>query len=412
MTRRLVSRLANYLKLSEKTPNGGKMDTEKIVEDLGRAFEEFKKSNDARLKSIETKGYAPADLEEKVNKANDAVSKLEAELKSVQTAMARPGGQGETTETEAKKAEYKKAINAYLRKGNDTGIKTMSVDSDEDGGYLVTPEMSSEIVKKVYETSPMRQVASVQTISSDQLEIIEDLGEIEVGWVGETQARPDTDTAQLKKIIIPANEIYCQPLATQKLLDDANVNIEAWLGEKAADKFMRTENTAFVSGDGSGKPKGFLSYAAGTGYGQVEQVNSGNASALTPDGLISLCYSLKEAYKPGAVWLMKRSTVAEVRKLKDNQNRYLWEPGLNGPGQSMLMGFSLYEADDMPAVGAGNLAIAFGNFKAGYQIVDRIGIRVIRDVFTAKPYVKFYMTKRVGGAVKNFEAIKLQKISA
>lgn len=389
------------------------MELEKKMGELHEAFAEFKKTNDARLKAIES-GRSTAELDAKTEKMNEIVSNLEAEIKQMQTAMARgsQGGQG-NGEAEEKSAKYSSAMQSYLRKGNETELKAMSVDSDEDGGFLVTPAMSSEIVKKVYESSPIRMLASVQTISTDALEILEDLDEAASGWVGEVSARNETGTPKLKKIVIPVHELYAQPKATQKLLDDAAFNVEAWLSGKVSEKFGRDEATAFVSGDGNLKPKGFLSYAAGTGYGEVEQLTTSTSLAIVSDDLIDLSYSVKEAYKANSVWMAQRATVKAFRKLKDSQGRYLWEPGLNGAAQSTLLGFPIYEANDMQANGvAGNLSVAFGDFKQGYQIVDRIGVRVIRDIYTAKPNVLFYTTKRVGGGVKNFEAIKLLKIKA
>jgi HK97 family phage major capsid protein len=317
--------------------------------------------------------------------------------------------EGKTAE-ETKKAEYKKEFNQFMRKG--TEMKAMSVNSDEDGGYLVTPEMSSEIVTKVFESSPMRAIASVQVISSDALEMMEDLELIQSGWVGETQPRGNTDTAKLKMIKIPTHELFAQPLATQKLLDDAAVNVESWLAGKASQKFALDEATAFVSGNGVGKPKGFLAYDAGSGFNQVEQQESAGSGVIVGDDLIDVQALLKEPYQKGAVWMAQRQTIKVFRKLKDSQGRYLWEPGLNGAQQPTLLGAPVYQANDMAAYANGALAVAYGDFKAGYQIVDRIGIRVIRDVYTNKPFVLFYTTKRVGGAVKNFEAIKILKVKA
>lgn len=391
------------------------MELEKKLSELHEAFGEFKKQNDSRIKEIETKGSASADRIQKVDQLNEVIAKLEGEIKSIQTAMNRAGGfdGGNQNPQNEKEEKAAKALERYLRKGVESPeLKAMSVDSDEDGGFLVTPAMANEIVKKVYETSPMRQLASVQSISTDALEILEDLDEAASGWVGETQSRSETNTPKMKKIVIPVHEIYAQPKATQKLLDDAAFNVESWLSEKVAEKFMRDENTAFVSGDGVMKPKGLLAYEAGTGFGQVEQITTAGSLAITGDDLIELVYSLKEAYKNGAVFMAQRQVIKEFRKLKDSQNRYLWEPGLNGSAQSTLLGHAIYEANDMQAKAANSLSVAFGNFKMGYQIVDRIGVRVIRDIYTAKPNVLFYTTKRVGGGVKNFEAIKLLKVKA
>jgi HK97 family phage major capsid protein len=391
------------------------MNLEGKLDAIGSAFEEFKKLNDQRLKAVESKGFAPADLVEKVEKANSEIEKLQGEVKAAQTALNRSGS-AQKQEENIEGKEAKAAFRKFMAKGaealNAQEIKSLSVGNDPDGGYLVLPEMSSEIVKKIYESSPMRQLASVATISSDTFEVIEDLDEADASWVGEIAARSETDTPQIQKLIIPVHELYAKPKASQKVLDDAFVNVESWLAEKVADKFARSEATAFISGNGVGKPMGILSYASGTSFNQIEQVNSGAGAALTADGLISLVYSLKGAYKQGASFMMKRVTVSTIRKFKDvTSGQYLWQPGLQGGQPDLLLGHPIYEADDMPVEGSNNLAVAFGNFKAAYQIVDRFGIRVLRDPFSSKPYIEFYTTKRVGGAVKNFEAIKLQKCS-
>lgn len=380
------------------------------IDQIASAFEEFKKLNDSRIKAIETKGFAPADLVEKVEKANAEIDRLSTELKAAQTAMNRSGGKDD--KASGNKA-HRDAFMKFMRKGDDVELKALSVGTDADGGYLVNEEISKEIVTKVFESSPMRQLASAQTISSDRLEIITDLEEAAAAWVAETAARPATATPQFGQLLINVHEMYANPQATQKVLDDAYINLESWLAEKVASKFARTEATAFISGSGSGQPKGILSYTAGTNIsaGEVEQINSGDAAALTANGLIELVYGLKGAYKMGASFLLKRSSLSEIRKLTDLQGMYIWQPGLQVGQPDSLLGYPVAEADDMPAVAANALAVAFGNFKAAYQIVDRFGVRVLRDPFTNKPYVGFYTTKRVGGAVKNFEAYKIQKIA-
>lgn len=383
-------------------------EIEKKLQEISEAHQAFKTAHDQALKT------QSAEAKAKVDEMNEKLSQLDAELKGIKAAAARTtqGGNGqEITDAEQKTAEYKKNFGQFLRKGVE--FKANTSNSDEDGGYLVTPEMATEIVTKIFESSPMRQLASVQVISSDALEMLEDLELIASGWVGETSARPATDTAKLKMIKIATHEIYAQPLATQKLLDDAAVNVESWIAGKVAQKFALDEATAFISGNGSGKPKGILAYENGTGFNQVEQLETSTSLTIKGDDLIDLTYGLKGEYKKSASFLAQRATIKEFRKLKDLQGRYLWEPGLNGSAQATLLGAPLYEAADMAAAGvAGNLAVAFGDFKAGYQIVDRIGIRVIRDVYTNKPFTMFYTTKRVGGGVKNFEAIKLLKVKA
>jgi len=389
------------------------MSTE-LLQKLEKAVADERALNQKLSDEVKKFGAETAESKEQAAKAAKALETVQDEMKALQTAMNRhqDGGDSDKGQTAEQKARSL-AFASFMRKGKEglspEEVKSLSVQVDSDGGYLVRPEVSSEIVKKVFESSPMRALASAQTISSDSFEIIQDLDEADAEWVGEKSARTETGTPEIGKIIIPVHEMYANPLATQKILDDAAINLEAWLAEHVSNKFARTEATSFISGNGVNKPKGILSYASGTSVNQIEQINSGSAATLTADGLISLSYALKGAYKQGAAFMMKRSTVAVVRKFKDSQNQYLWQPSLQLGQPDMLLGFPIYEADDFAAVGADVLAAAFGNFKQGYQIVDRLGIRVLRDPFSNKPYVAFYTTKRVGGGVKNFEAIKIQK---
>jgi HK97 family phage major capsid protein len=381
---------------------------EKKVEELQRLVTEFKSDNDKRIEGLEKSGHVDPLLTEKVEKMNQQISNLEGEIKAAQTAMNRSSKM--ESKEEQGEVEYKAKLNSYLRKGVEFEAKALSVGNDEDGGYLVSAQMSQEIVKKVFESSPLRQLASVQVISGDSLEMIQDLDEAGIEWVGETQSRSETDTPQFKKIRIPLHELAARPKASQKILDDAFINMESWLADKVAEKFARAEATSFISGDGFNKPRGILDYASGTGYEQIEQVASGANDAISADGLMNLLYALKAPYRANSSFLMKRSTVLAVRKLKGNDNNYLWAPGLAAGQPSTLLGQPLYEAEDMPAIANATLSVACGDFRAGYQIVDKFGVRVLRDPFSSKPYVEFYTTKRVGGAVKNFEAIKLMLI--
>ncbi|MBI1215674.1 MAG: phage major capsid protein [Alphaproteobacteria bacterium] len=425
-------------------------DIRTAVYDLGRAFEAFKEANDQRLKEIERRGSADPLTDMKVNRLNaevtraiDAADAAKRRVDLIETAMSRaPQSKGGDDWAEAEQfmlerkgsipgdfgvdayRQYKSAFRGYIRKNNAGGgveeIKALSAGSDPDGGFAVTPDMSGRIAALVRETSPLRQVANVVTIGTDALEGINDLNEATSGWVGETDSRTETDAPKIGEYRIPVHEQYAEPRATQKLLDDAMFDIEGWLAGKIAERLSRMENEAFVTGNGIRKPRGFLTYASGTpsasGFSVIEQVATGASGAFDStdpgDALISLVYSLKSVYREKAVFMMRRSVLAEVRKLKDSQGNYLWQPDFQQKQSGTLLGFDVLEAEDMPAIGADSLSIAFGDFSAGYQIVDRQGIRVLRDSFTAKPYVKFYTTKRVGGDVVNFEAIKLLKFAA
>ncbi len=281
------------------------------VDNLASAWEDFKSVNDNRLKEIEKKGASDPLTQESLQKINDALDNQKEQIDDLVTYKGRvdelekktnrDGLGSENGEFDANAQEYKAAFVNYVRKGEEGVIsslqtKAMSVGSDPDGGYYVTPQMSSDIIKKVFESTPMRGLASIETISTDSMEILEDTDEAAGGWTGETSPRGDTDTPKIGKKTIPVHELFAQPKATQKLLDDSSVDIEAWLAGKVADIFSRKENTAFISGDGSAKPRGILTYDAGTAWGQIEQLNSGSAGNITDDSIIKLFYALKEEY--------------------------------------------------------------------------------------------------------------------
>jgi HK97 family phage major capsid protein len=277
--------------------------------------------------------------------------------------------------------------------------------------------MAARITKAVFETSAMRQVANVVSITSDSYDIIADNTEATSGgWVTEQGTRATSNTPTIGKKTITVHEQFAMPKATQKLLDDAGIDVEAWLADKIAEILTKTENTAFFTGSGVGQPRGILDYTAGTTWGTVEQISStsGTAGTLAADDFISLFYSLKEPYQAGASFLMQRNTVKKARMLKETStNNYIWAPGLQAKAPDTILGCPVVQCADMGVVTTTDaLAVACGDFKKAYTIVDRIGIRTLRDPFTSKPFVQFYTTKRVGGDVENFEALKLLKMDA
>lgn len=382
----------------------------KEFEELQRTIQEFKKSNDDRLTALE-KNRGTAELQEKLEKMDNGIDGALKRLEKLETAANRTVPVLETDDT--KKKARNEALRKFLRDGNDVELKALSVGSNPDGGYLVLPELSNLIQAKAFETSPMRKLARLVTISSSQWEEMAQTDEAAASWVGEQSTRSTTSTPTLGKLTVSVHELQAMPAATQSVLDDASIDLEAWLAQEVANKFDRKEATAFIAGSGVGQPMGITSYASGTSYGQLERVNSGTSGSVTADGLISLQDALFEDFQANASFLMARATRTAVRKLKDNQNQYLWsiDRGLNEGVQESLLGKPLYLAADMPAIGAGALSIAYGDFKRGYVIVDRIGIRMLRDPYSSKPNVLFYTTKRVGGAVCNYQAIKLQALS-
>jgi len=425
-------------------------EIKQAVDTINTAFTEFKAANDARLKEIETKGAADPVTESKlaaIEKSLDAAQKtadaavlatkrqsrivtdekgneVDLDQKALAWAdmIARKSGSRASNFGAKELDGYKNQFMSYLRKGEQVmgadEMKALSVGSDPDGGFVVYPDMSGRVVSKVFETSPMRAYASVQTISTDALEGLFDLDEASSGWVGETQARAETSTPQLKTWRIPVHELFAFPKATQKVLDDAAINLEAWLAGKVSEKFARDEANAFVTGDGVSKPRGFLTYATGTTLpGTIEQVATGvsGAFAAAPNGgdvLIDALYGLKAQYRANATWFMNRATTKLARKLKDSDGSYIWSPGIAAGQPASILGYPMASFEDMPDPAASSLSIAVGDMRAAYQIVDRVGIRVLRDPYTAKPYVGFYTTKRVGGDVVNFEALKLVRFGA
>ena len=420
------------------------------VDALHAGFEEFKKANDERLAQIEKKGSADVVTEAKLQKIEADLEKAqkiadEAVLAAKRQSRVVTDERGNAVDLDKKAQEwasmnarrrgavigsfgaadmdgYKAAFDTFIRKGEEVmgpdERKALSVGTDPDGGYVVNPDLSGRIVMKVFESSPMRAYASVQVISSDALEGLFDLNEASSGWVGETDSRAETNTPQLGKWRIPVHEVYAKPKATQKLLDDASINMEAWLASKVAEKFARDEANAFVVGNGVNKPRGFLTHSSGTTLpGTIERFDTGvnGAFAAAPNGgdvLINALYGLKQQYRANATWFMNRATLKLTRKLKDSDGAYLWSPGIAAGQPASLLGYPVASFEDMPDPATDSLSIAVGDMREAYQIVDRIGIRTLRDPYSAKPYVEFYTTKRVGGDVVNFEAIKLIEFTA
>jgi HK97 family phage major capsid protein len=307
---------------------------------------------------------------------------------------------------------FKMSLRREVNQLSPDEFKAMSVGSDPDGGLMVPTATSSRIITKVYETSPLDRLAYHESISTDALDIAIDTDEAGAGWVGETEARPETSTPQVGEQRIPVHEIYAKPKATQKLLEDAGIDVEAWLERKVSEKFARMRALAFISGNGIKKPRGILTYPAGSAgvRGTIMQVPSGHATLLTDNGLVTLTFSLKDKYLANASWMMKRGSVGAIMLFKDLNGQYMWRPGLEAGKPSVLLGYNIERADDMPTVGAGTLPIAFGDFRAGYTIVDRLGIRTLRDPYSSKPFVEFYTRQRVGGDVVDFEAFALQVV--
>lgn len=431
-----------------------------LLEEQGRAFAEFRQANDALL-AAKAEGKAFGDLQAKVDKLSEALdgfADVKAAVDEILLKAARPGGfGGGANDAEAAAAELK-SFNASLRaeyqsKGKPfpgdlsaeayvlyksgffkivAGVpidglepderKAMSAGSDPDGGWLLPASTQGRMIVKMREQSIMRQLADVQSITTDRIEGVVDDDDMDAGWVSEIGSRNDTSTPNVRKYEIVAHEMYAQPKVTQKLLDDVAMNVEGWLANKTANKFARVEGAGFWTGDGVGKARGLATYetvAVGDdtrAWGKFEHVLSGaNGDFHTTkfDPLQDLQGALKDQFLQNAVWVMRREVRTRARKLKEaTSDRYLWEPSMQVGQPERLNGYPVRVDQYMPALAAGSLSLAFGDFREAYTVVDRVGIRTLRDPFTAKPYVRFYSTKRTGGGAMNFEAVKFVKFAA
>jgi HK97 family phage major capsid protein len=394
-------------------------------DELMRAFDAFKAANDERLSQIERRS-ADGVLEEKVERINAALDAHGRRLDEIVLKAARPALVPERSGARSLDSrEHKAAFEAYVRTGESAGlraleVKALSVGSNPDGGYLVPEEVETEIGRRLAAISPIRGIAGVREISANVYKKPFMTAGPATGWVGETAARPQTNTPTLAELTFPAMEIYAMPAATATLLEDAAVNVDQWIASEVELTFAEQEGTAFVTGDGVNKPTGFLSYTtvanASWVWGEIGYIATGAAggfAASNPsDNLVDLIYALKAGYRQNGAFVMNRKTQAAIRKFKDSSGAYLWQPPAQAGGRATLMTFPVVEAEDMPDIAANSLSVAFGDFRRGYLVVDRQGVRVLRDPFSAKPYVLFYTTKRVGGGVQDFDAIKLLKFAA
>ena len=398
------------------------------MHEMMAAFEAFKGANDARLDEIERKSSADALLEEKVARIDQAVASAQARLDRVVSEGRRPelglapsaGFAG--TSPDGGGPEAKAAFDGYLKTGASFGLELKAglSTASNSAGYVVPEQTERAIERRLMAGSPMREIATVRTVGAGVFRKPVSTAGVASGWVAETAARPETDPATLALLEFPSADLYANPAATQSLLDDALSDLDEWLAAEVEDAFAAQETQAFVTGDGVNKPKGFLSYdivaEADHEWGEIGYVASGAAGAFastTPtDRLIDLVYAPKAQYRPNGRFVMNRKTVSAVRKFKDADGNYIWQPAQRAGETASLLGYRVTEIETMPDIAANSAAIAFGDFQRGYLIVDRAGVRVLRDPYSAKPYVLFYTTKRVGGGVQNFDAIKVMKFAA
>ncbi|CAI0962589.1 Predicted phage phi-C31 gp36 major capsid-like protein [Serratia liquefaciens] len=394
-----------------------KKDVEEVAQALQKKFDEFKEKNDKRLDAVEQEKGALAGQVETLNGKLTELDELKTSLEEELKAVKRPGG-GTQSKTAS---EHKTAFMQFMRKGQEDGLreleqKALQTGVDADGGYAVPEELDRTLLEIMKDSVVMRQEANTITVGTSDYKKLVNLHGAGSGWVGETAERPETATPKLAQIVPFMGEIYGNPQATQTMLDDGFFNVEAWSNSELALEFSEQEEVAFTTGNGTLKPKGFLAYPSALtddktrAFGTLQHLLSGAAAGVTADAIIKLVYTLRKVHRTGAKFMMNNNALFQVRILKDSEGNYLWRPGLELDQPSTLVGYGIAENEQMPDIAADAKALAFGNFKRGYTIVDRIGTRILRDPYTNKPYVGFYTTKRTGGMLADSQAIKLMQI--
>jgi HK97 family phage major capsid protein len=389
-----------------------------------RLFETFKEANDTRLAEIERRA-SDVVTEEKLARLDRALDERLARLDRLVLEARRPQLSPERRDSRTGASEHKAAFEAYIRSGETGALRAletraMSVGSGPDGGYLAPPEIEATVTQRLSALSPIRAIAGVRQVSGATYKRPFAKAGPATGWVGETAARTQTDAPLLAEQVFPAMELYAMPAATQSLIDDAAVDLESWIAGEVETVFAEQEGAAFVRGDGVNKPTGFLTQTlvanSAWEWGKIGTVASGAAAGFAAtdpaNALFDLIYALKAGFRQNGRFVMNRKTQAALRKMKDGSGAYVWSPPAQAGGEASLFTFPVTEAEDMPDIAAGATPIAFGDFRRGYLVVDRVGLRILRDPYSAKPYVLFYTTKRVGGGVADFDAIKLMKVAA
>lgn len=380
---------------------------------------EFVTAVEGKFAELHTKA---ASADERAGAAFSAVQELTQEVIALK--MMGGGGGGERANPE--QSAHRKAFTSFLRTGREENLtdleqKALNVTTSADGGYAVPELLDRNVQALLRDMGSLRSVANIVSIGGGDYRRLVNLRGTGAGWVGETSSRPETSSPHFAEIVPNMGEVYANPAATQRMLDDAFFDVEGWMSGEIAEQFALLENPAFVSGDGTNKPKGFLSGTINTSadavraFGDLQMIKTGVAgdfaattSSTNPaDDLIKLQHSLKVPYRANATWVMNTNTLERVRKFKDAEGNYIWRPGAEQGAPSLLLGSPVLELPDMPDVATNTFPIAFGDFRAGYTIVDRFGTRILRDPYSNKPFVHFYATKRVGGALIDSNAIKV-----
>ena len=411
----------------------------KTIDSIATAFEEYKSTNDARIEAIKA-GKGTAELDAKLARmdaAIDNMGEVKSKLEAMETRMSRPGAYGEGESTSREAAEYKGAFLNWMRSPTDQerqqkvtaaqrNLETRAADArtstGASGGFALPEEIERTIARLGVDMSPIRSLATVRTVGTPDYKELIDVNGAAFEWIGETDTRNQTNTPDLAEIAPTFGMASAKPQATEESLDDLFFDVENWLIQSAAEAIYAGEGAAFVSGNGTKKPKGFLAGPAplstadsSRAFGTLQYIASAQAAAMptSPDVFFDMIYSLRARYRANATWVTSKAVLATIRKYKEaTTNAYMWQPALAAGQPSSFAGFPMVEAEDMPAVGAGTFPLAFGDFREGYLICDRVGMRMTRDEITTPGYVKFYIRKRVGGVIRNSQSIKLLKISA
>ena len=410
-----------------------------LVEGIATSFEEYKKTNDARVEAVKA-GKGTAELDAKLARmdaAIDNMGEVKTKLEAMETKLNRPGvfdTKGDSTSREA--AEYKGAFLNWMRAPGDherqqkatqaqRALEAKAADTRTtvaaSGGFALPEEIERAISRIGVDISPIRALATVRTVGTPDYKELIDINGAAFEWIGETDTRNQTNTPDLAEVAPTFGMASAKPQATEESLDDLFFNVEEWLTMSAADAIYAGEGVAFISGNGTKKPTGFLAGPtplatadSSRAFGTLQYIASAQAAAMpsSPDVFFDMIYSLRARYRANATWVTSKAVLSAIRKYKEaTTNAYMWQPALAAGQPSSFAGFPMVEAEDMPAVGAGTFPLAFGDFKEGYLIADRVGMRMTRDEITTPGYVKFYIRKRVGGKLRNTQAIKLLKIS-
>lgn len=426
------------------------------IDKINTAFNEYKTTNDARIEAMKS-GKGTAELDAKLAKIDteiDTLKSIKADLEKLQTKLSRPGqGGGDRDDRQSPEAEaYKGAFLAWVRNPSDHETRAAlqqrakelkkvqrvsAAAGDEDGwetratqtatstgsagGYALPEQIEQQIARLALDISPIRQLATVRTVGTSDYKELFDVNGAGFEWVGETDTRNQTNTPDLAEVAPTFGMASAKPQASEESLDDLFFDVEGWLIDSASEAIAQGEGAAFLSGNGTKKPTGILAGPtpvatadASRAFGTLQYIASGQAGAMPTslDTLYDLVYSLRARYRRNANWLSAKITLAALRKYKSSDNQYLWQPAIAAGQPDMFLGYPVVEAEDMPVVAANAFPLAFGDFKEGYLIADRVGMRITRDEITTPGFVKFYVRRRVGGKLRNTQAIKLLKIAA